>query len=474
MYVSGQQPAEQRNEQSQLQSALLEEEEAEAQQEVASITMGLDPSTVYQALLLMGFSEPLAERASRTRGFASVGDALDWTLALGASEEETEVLSYQPDGSSPLSDDRSEISSTRSYASTLTGAESIERPLNLGVHTVSLPRETFLCLICYCNEPLDKGFMLSNCGHRFCKDCIGGDAGWFTNRIQDGDVRLMCFADSEHEAGGCGAEIASADIEANVSPETFAKFCKFKVIIENPDARSCPRCEHLQIGRLRRPQMTCAECGEVYCFTHGDAHPPGVSCWKYERSIRTTMVQDEAFIKRNVKKCPECGFGISKDGGCNHMTCSRPGCGGHFCWLCGKHFPRGYEDVTGHYAPWNILCGCPMAQENEVLSWLMRHGGFLSMWLYRIAFAVCLVLAVPLALVAAGVTAVLGCASLWFCAPCDCEHPASHRMQLTWAICMGILGVPVLCVVLVTVLPLFVCTHFLDIAVAFVLSWPRC
>ncbi|CAF4268664.1 unnamed protein product, partial [Rotaria sordida] len=35
-----------------------------------------------------------------------------------------------------------------------------------------------------------------------------------------------------------------------------------------------------------------------------------------------------------TKECPKCHTNIEKNGGCNHMTCRKPGCGHEFCWLC--------------------------------------------------------------------------------------------------------------------------------------------
>lgn len=55
----------------------------------------------------------------------------------------------------------------------------------------------------------------------------------------------------------------------------------------------------------------------------------------------------EVYIRREGKKCPTCGNGIVKDGGCNHLVCR---CGTHLCNICGvkldsndpyRHFNQG-------------------------------------------------------------------------------------------------------------------------------------
>jgi hypothetical protein len=43
------------------------------------------------------------------------------------------------------------------------------------------------------------------------------------------------------------------------------------------------------------------------------------------------IVRDEGWLARNTKPCCGCGAPIQKNGGCNHMICSR--CRRHFCWV---------------------------------------------------------------------------------------------------------------------------------------------
>lgn len=41
--------------------------------------------------------------------------------------------------------------------------------------------------------------------------------------------------------------------------------------------------------------------------------------------------RDDCWLARNTKPCGGCGAPIQKNGGCNHMVCSR--CRRHFCWV---------------------------------------------------------------------------------------------------------------------------------------------
>jgi len=43
-------------------------------------------------------------------------------------------------------------------------------------------------------------------------------------------------------------------------------------------------------------------------------------------------VQSEKWIRKNTRPCPSCRAPVNKNGGCNHMTCTR--CKAKFCWAC--------------------------------------------------------------------------------------------------------------------------------------------
>lgn len=63
----------------------------------------------------------------------------------------------------------------------------------------------------------------------------------------------------------------------------------------------CPneRCKHMQKGNPRSPAMTCVQCGEVYCFTHGAAHI-GHTCAEYNRLRARELQLNNAFITRRT------------------------------------------------------------------------------------------------------------------------------------------------------------------------------
>lgn len=59
------------------------------------------------------------------------------------------------------------------------------------------------------------------------------------------------------------------------------------------------------------------------------------------------IVADRDHIRlEDMKECPGCGVMTDKTGGCNHITCSTPGCGAHWCFICGGKFDE--ETIYPH------------------------------------------------------------------------------------------------------------------------------
>jgi hypothetical protein len=129
--------------------------------------------------------------------------------------------------------------------------------------------ETFYCGICLSYETIDEAFVLTKCNHRFCKDCL---AGWLGFEIQNGKVKDMTCPFKDIECGvDCQSPFHEDDIQELVSQENFEKFQRFTFMKNDKNARACPKCDHLQIGRPRRPLMSCENCSHEYCFVHSDA-----------------------------------------------------------------------------------------------------------------------------------------------------------------------------------------------------------
>jgi hypothetical protein len=56
----------------------------------------------------------------------------------------------------------------------------------------------------------------------------------------------------------------------------------------------------------------------------------------------------EVAENKRMKKCPGCGVMTEKTSGCDHITCSVPGCNTHWCFYCGKgcDFSEIYDHIS--------------------------------------------------------------------------------------------------------------------------------
>jgi len=82
------------------------------------------------------------------------------------------------------------------------------------------------------------------------------------------------------------------------------------------------RLEARLVLRLRAAPLKvgCPDCGENFALSAGNA------------SVPAGGDLDEAWLRENCRACPRCKAQIQKNGGCNHMRCTK--CHAHFCWAC--------------------------------------------------------------------------------------------------------------------------------------------
>jgi len=200
------------------------------------------------------------------------------------------------------------------------------------------PRETFYCHICFENVSIEEVFIL-NCEHSFCLDCLNG---YLTHGIKEGKTFFSCFHPTEGE-DVCGENISEYVIKNIVPSEVFEKYLRFQQIMNNPCTRECPFCKTQQVGSIEALNMSCQNCKHEFCFLHSNSHT-GMTCAEFEKKMHDEFTLTEAKLNEMSKPCPKCGCRISKNGGCNHMTCNV--CKTDFCWLCMKIIP----DVTAHFA----------------------------------------------------------------------------------------------------------------------------
>ncbi|PRP75912.1 hypothetical protein PROFUN_15365 [Planoprotostelium fungivorum] len=176
------------------------------------------------------------------------------------------------------------------------------------------------------------------CGHFFCRECC---SSYLNVQISEGMTwnRLKC------PGYKCEMMMDVATIASTaISDDTWRKLCEFsqqEFVDEAEEYRWCvtKNCGKVIHSTKARVMIHCT-CHNVYCFACGaDYHWPATceqNAWYQKQyssgKVSSTIAEDEAFIRRFTRPCPECRAPIEKDGGCNHMSCKK--CHAQFCWVC--------------------------------------------------------------------------------------------------------------------------------------------
>jgi hypothetical protein len=202
-------------------------------------------------------------------------------------------------------------------------------------------------LMVFCEHPADR----SAEQHAACRGCVKAFVEK-TPRCQAAAITsIPCFMSTESGSGaakkisGCGALLPPAAVRSCIGPLASLAFKERdaerseRVALGGPAARRmyCTDCDQAvgvilpeDVGDGKAP---CPICGKAHCTRCGNAAHPGEPCAPDEDMKAFLGKGREA---KNTKRCPKCGTGVSKNGGCNHMTCPAVagGCGHDFCWLC--------------------------------------------------------------------------------------------------------------------------------------------
>ncbi|CAL1593369.1 unnamed protein product [Knipowitschia caucasica] len=237
-------------------------------------------------------------------------------------------------------------------------------------------REQFACGVCFESWLGSKCQQVAGCGHIFCRSCL---AEFCKVQIESGNVREVTCVQAE-----CKSTLTPAQVRTLVGEELFSRYDRLLLqytLDSMPDVVYCPRPSCASAVLSSGSMAQCSACSLAFCLLcqrtyHGTgACPTAVqrprptvvqdgdlaeipdtlegrrALWEdyssaskprrnllEERYGRETMVGFLSsclsldWIDVNSKNCPHCFIRIQKDGGCNHMTCSR--CRRHFCWKC--------------------------------------------------------------------------------------------------------------------------------------------
>lgn len=204
----------------------------------------------------------------------------------------------------------------------------------------------------------------STCTHPVtdtCKECIRRHlASQLSSR---GTAMLYCI---------CNQPLSLDEVQQNADPVDFARYSE-RATMELLESDSqfiwCPA-QGCGAGQIQQrgsdePKVTCAQCRQPYCFIHRVRWHAGMTCREFDqapeladtcRAIENAQTHDrrleresealsnqqrealkvaarekrereaqerenECFVRRNARPCPNCRYMTQKDGGCKHMTC---------------------------------------------------------------------------------------------------------------------------------------------------------
>ncbi|KAF9475831.1 hypothetical protein BDN70DRAFT_813399 [Pholiota conissans] len=195
---------------------------------------------------------------------------------------------------------------------------------------------SFECIICL--ETLE-GHNLAHfaCEHTFCRECLKNH---IMSELDQHHYPIICPSCKVGKRRS-GQPISTVDLDMmqnlGLGEAELAVFFELQMSAHSIPIH-CRKCEETMfVDRTDYQQTKIIECPLPLCnyswckdcsqeVVHGG---PRHSC--------DGSKELEMLIKENGwRLCPGCEIPVQKTAGCNHMTCSAPGCNTHFCYQCGK------------------------------------------------------------------------------------------------------------------------------------------
>lgn len=213
------------------------------------------------------------------------------------------------------------------------------------------------CLICM--EPLNsESFVLSDCKHHFCLDCIKGyiqykcgDRGNLFHTVSF----IRCKSSNRFElkieklpgivcpGSNCKRILIESEVEHLADTKSLERFRLFSEIQKNEVTflennkkevkKLCPRCQSSNITTGRRKRLRCLDCKLPFCSICETHHSSLIDC-KSPNFQKVWGFDRKSWDVFNLQKCISCSAIIQKIEGCNLITCR---CGQKLCYLCGKN-----------------------------------------------------------------------------------------------------------------------------------------
>jgi ariadne-2 len=195
-----------------------------------------------------------------------------------------------------------------------------------------------------CLAPLHHSLSME-CGHVFCYNCW---REYLKERISAGNVTAIeCMQCSVHVS----LEMVRALLSSEPCLSKYHTFALAEFVQSHHLLRWCPgvNCSIVfQVKENLPKRVTCSTCTTSCCFQCGEPYHLPADCECHRKWLVKCRDDSETsnYILANTKDCPKCHSSIEKNGGCNHMHCSR--CNHDFCWVCLEKWDshKGYYECS--------------------------------------------------------------------------------------------------------------------------------
>uniref|UniRef100_A0A4W3JNM5 RBR-type E3 ubiquitin transferase n=1 Tax=Callorhinchus milii TaxID=7868 RepID=A0A4W3JNM5_CALMI len=171
------------------------------------------------------------------------------------------------------------------------------------------------------------------CHHQFCRSCWEQHS---TVLVKDGiGVGISCMAQDcllRTPEDFAFPLLASEELKEKYRRYLFRDYIESHYQLQLCPGADCPMVIQVQEPKARRVQ--CSLCNEVFCFKCRQMYHAPTDCTTIKKWLTKCADDSETanYISAHTKDCPKCNICIEKNGGCNHMQCSK--CKHDFCWMC--------------------------------------------------------------------------------------------------------------------------------------------
>ncbi|XP_022081037.1 E3 ubiquitin-protein ligase ARIH2-like isoform X2 [Acanthaster planci] len=190
----------------------------------------------------------------------------------------------------------------------------------------------YVCPVCIENQSKEQLRSLL-CGHFFCKDCWSQHVVVLVN--EGSSTGICCMA--EKCLMRAPEDFVIPLLQSEHHKLRYNDFY-FKESIKNHSSlRFCPGADCTIVvyaAEVKSKRVECTQCKTSWCFNCCNNYHAPADCDIIKKWLTKCADDSETanYISAHTKDCPVCNICIEKNGGCNHMQCSK--CLHNFCWMC--------------------------------------------------------------------------------------------------------------------------------------------